>query len=323
VDRIKKIFYERGYDLIIKKFHDLDFTKLEFKDTFILYQSSEDRGLHYKDYIEDVLLGLMMNGAILIPSFPLFRAHHNKVFMEILRNSIKLGGSYKIYSKCFGTYEEFKQDINNQPEILVMKPASGARSSGVKLKIGHSSQLRYARKLARTFNLLDYMKMIVNSFIKEEYRKKSLYRRKFVVQEFIPNLDEDFKILVYGEKYYVLERKVRKNDFRASGSGIFSYPLVPPSGLLDFANDIFSSFQVPFISLDIAKSNNRFILIEFQFLNFGNYTIEHSNFYFKKTDYVTWIKIEEIPDLEREIVESISRFLDNYHHSYDHNEYPK
>jgi hypothetical protein len=42
-------------------------------------------------------------------------------------------------------------------------------------------------------------------------------------QEFIPNNDSDIRIIVIDGKAFALKRFVRENDFRASGSGNFSY----------------------------------------------------------------------------------------------------
>jgi len=61
-----------------------------WKDKVIVYQSSEDRGLYYKDYIEDVLLVLEAAGAKILPNFHAFRAHHNKAFQELYRPIICL-----------------------------------------------------------------------------------------------------------------------------------------------------------------------------------------------------------------------------------------
>lgn len=309
IESIKKHFYKNGYDLTVKQFHEVEFRDSNYKGTVILYQSSEDRGGLYKDYIEDVLLGFMLQGAILIPDFMKFRAHHNKVFMEIFR-SISGGQCGKqLYSKGYGTYEDFEREIHKQPEKLVMKPAAGAGSAGVRLMEGHAAQLRYARKLSLSFNPIDFLKILVNSVIKKDYTKKSWHRKKYVVQEFVPDLEEDYKVLVYGEKYYVLNRKTRKNDFRASGSGNFTFPVSPPAGLLDAAAEYFHGFNVPFISMDIAKSGDDYVLIEFQFLNFGNYTIERSSYCYTHSDANGWEKIEEVPELEREFVASVVRYI--------------
>lgn len=79
VEEIRRRFREAGYDLRIKQFSDVDFRKDDFKNQFVLYQSSEDPGSMYKGYIEDILLGLRLQGAILIPQFEYFRASQQSV----------------------------------------------------------------------------------------------------------------------------------------------------------------------------------------------------------------------------------------------------
>jgi hypothetical protein len=306
-----RYFSDLGYDLKVMQFREVDFQNKTYKGCIVLYQSSEDRGLLYKDFIEDVLLGLDLQGARLIPDFYKFRAHHNKVFMEIMRSVIDCKTIKGITAHGYGTYEEFAADIDRHRDALVLKPASGAQSSGVRLKRGLSAQQRYARRLSSSVNLMEYMKNAVNSIIRKGYRQKSLHRHKFIVQEYVPGLEGDYKVLAYGKKFYVLERRNRKNDFRASGSGLFQFPASLPSGLLDYAADVFACFDVPFISLDIAKCGNSFILLEFQFLCFGNYTLERSTCFFTRAGEGHWIRVDEVPDLERELVTSVVRYIES------------
>ncbi len=310
LERMKMYFSDMGYTSKVMQFGDIEFNNNNYNGYPVLYQSSEDPGLLYKDYIEDILLGLSLQGARLIPDFPKFRAHHNKVFMEVLRSINGHLSASGISSKQYGTFEDFARDIELQPKKLVMKPAGGARSCGVRLTDGHKAQLRYARKLSSSFDTIEWLKVLVNSIIRKNYSKKSLHRRKFVVQEFLSGLGGDYKIVIYGKKYYVLERKNRKNDFRASGSGNFSFPVFPPDELLNFSYDLFAGFNVPFLSMDIAKFENRYVLLEFQFLSFGNYTLERSEFYFTRNVDSGWTKVEETPDLEREFVSSVVRYLE-------------
>lgn len=42
-------------------------------------------------------------------------------------------------------------------------------------------------------------------------------------QDFIPNNDHDIRVIVIGNKAFAIKRMVRKNDFRASGSGMIRY----------------------------------------------------------------------------------------------------
>ena len=294
---------------MIKSFRNINVRKDNYQGQYILYQSSEDLELHYKDYIEDILLGLALQGAYLIPDFPKFRAHHNKVFMEILRDMCPSPVIKNVVSWGYGTLEDFKKDLHQLPVELVIKPASGARSLGVRLVRGSAAQLRCARRISRSVSFMEWVKNIINNMIQKNYREKSIHRRKFVVQELIPGLAGDYKILVYGEKYYGLYRENRKKDFRASGSGKFYYRKDLPEGLLDFAEQVIKIFDVPFISLDIAFSQGKFYLIEFQFISFGNYTLEKSSHYFARRNG-KWVCTEEQPNLEREFVRSVVKYIE-------------
>ena len=51
VEKLKNLFISRGYKVLIKKFSDLDFRNENYQNWFVLYQSSEDPDLKYKDYI--------------------------------------------------------------------------------------------------------------------------------------------------------------------------------------------------------------------------------------------------------------------------------
>ena len=309
--QLRQYFEDYGYELVIKKFSEIDFRNENFCGCYVLYQSSEDRDLHYKSYIEDIMLALQYQGAILIPDFYKLRAHHNKVFMEFLRDLSPRDEIKSIVSRAYGTYEDFATNLSNHAHSVVIKPASGALSYGVKLATSDSEKKRYAKDVSCSFNTLDWIKNLVNIFIRKKYIPKSNFRKKFIVQNFIPGLKGDYKILVYDDKYYVLSRQVRKNDFRASGSGIFSYPTELPSGLLDFAKLVFDNFETPFISLDIAFHDNKFFLIEFQMISFGSYTLEMSEFYFCLNDD-KWQIEYEVPVLEREVARSVINYIEKH-----------
>lgn len=64
LDNLEKYFKEKGFSLILKKFSEIDFRNQNYKDKYVMFQSSEDPSLHYKDYIQDIILGLHLQGAI-------------------------------------------------------------------------------------------------------------------------------------------------------------------------------------------------------------------------------------------------------------------
>jgi hypothetical protein len=140
------------------------------------------------------------------------------------------------------------------------------------------------------------------------YTRESLYRKKFIVQEFIPGLKNDWKVLIYGPKYYVLKRMNRRKDFRASGSGFFQFSKDLPEGLLDHARLIFETLNIPNLSFDIATDGKQFYILEFQGVYFGNTTLVKSEWYFLKYND-RWIVVNEKSDLEKEYVNSIVTWI--------------
>jgi glutathione synthase/RimK-type ligase-like ATP-grasp enzyme len=308
VEEIRHGFLDAGYELRVRQYCEVDFRKDDFKNQYVLYQSSEDHGSLYKSYIEDILLGLRLQGAILIPRFECFRSHHNKVFAEILRSLSGNEAMKNIRSRQFGTYEELERAAIDFPAVI--KTSAGAGSRGVRLIRNSNEKKRIGRSLSKVGSFDEYLRLLKKRLLWRGHIPTSLHRRKFIIQQFIPNLQGDYKVLVYGEKHYVVARNNRKNDFRASGSGLLNWPDAVAPKILDFSKSIYETFAVPYASLDIAYNGQTTYLMEFQFVNFGTVTLEKSEFYFTKTES-GWKKVEETPCLEREFVRSVVRYLSN------------
>lgn len=309
VNKIREYLIAKNYDVSVKHFVDIDFTTSINKGTYVLYQSSEDEGLFYRSYIEDVMLGLSLKGAVLIPDYFKFRAHHNKVFMEILRKIV--GGIIRCpFSKFYGTYEEFIEDFKPSTFPVILKSAAGSRGNSVFLARTQKETNRYARKLSRTPSMFNLKLKIRNYFDKQGFLPISDFRRKFIVQEFIPNIPGDYKVLVYGKKFFILYRHNRCGDFRASGTKKYDFITEAPEHILNFAEKVFTSFHVPYISLDIGFDGNNCYLFEFQFIQFGQRAIEKSPHYFeKKLSNWTLVKAESSPEFE--VATSLDYFIEN------------
>jgi hypothetical protein len=303
-EKLSSHFARRGYRAVFVNFCDVDFRDQRFKRRFVLYSSSEDRGLHYRSFIEDVVLGLEIGGALVIPTFKFLRAHHNKVFMEILLSQIHASGMASLPSHCYGTLEDFEGRIESAPLPGVVKPAAGSMSAG--LRLGRSrAELRKAAAAASSTRSLgaeiwDFGRMLR----RKGYVRESRHRGKFVVQRYLPGLENDWKVLVYGNNYYALFRKVREADFRASGSGRFQFIRDIPEGLLDFASLVRKQFNVPQLSLDIGWDGAKFHLFEFQALHFGTLTVEQSPFHFVDGEG-GWQRVEGSSEVEEEFARSI------------------
>jgi hypothetical protein len=305
--KISELFNDCGYNVTFFSPASLTFDFSSLKGNILLYTSLEDNGLYYKSYIEDFVFASELAGALTIPKYAFLKAHENKVYFELLKNMVYFNID-NLKSWWFGAYEEFLNAHEKLPYPIVLKTYNGAMSRGVFLANNKSEALRISKKIMGTPNTFKEFKDIGRSYIHHGYIRDSWHRNKIIAQQFIPNLRNDWKILVYGDKYYVLSRGTKTGDFRASGQGLLSFSKDIPEGLLDFAKRVFELFNVPHISIDVAYDGKVFYLLEAQFIFFGTYTIEFSQFYFSK-EKSNWECHKKKSCLEEEYVGSIIDFI--------------
>jgi len=303
---LEKYFNESGISVEYLRFTEVNFQNSRGK--IFLYTSSEDPNLFYKDYIEDIVYGLELAGALVIPSFKYLRATNNKVMMEIIRRII-LPNVNNLNTNVYGCLEDLKNSFNKD-NYYVFKAADGAQGRGVGKAAGQNLMKKVAI-ISATKNILQDFIDLARSLKYSGYIKNSRHRKKFVIQDYIDELTYDYKVLIFGNKYYVLKRYVRHNDFRASGSGIFEFVADVPEVILNFAEYIFNILKLPNLSLDIVVKSESCYLIEFQCVYFGSTTIEKSSFYFIR-DFDKWVKIDSQSNIEQEYVRSILYYLRNY-----------
>lgn len=324
VKMICQEFENLGWTVLCRKYSDINTKDLKsYHNGYVLYASSEDCGLFYKDYIEDILFMLKRQGNILLPELEYFKTHHNKMFMELTRDNFVNEAFKTIQTMYFSSDAELKKYMseNNIQYPVVVKAAAGSGSSGVGLAKNAKELMSLGKKYSRRIYFDHYanlyrtqlMQKIKNVYRKVKGANEVNYRNKkgkFIVQTFIKNLSGDYKVLVFGKKFYVLERKNRDKDFRASGSGMFTFPDLSKDliKILDFAEALKREINQPLLSLDIASDGEKCHLIEFQCLSFGPYTLQMSESYFVKEEE-TWKKVEGKSILEKEIARAVNEFV--------------
>lgn len=103
--------------------------------------------------------------------------------------------------------------------------------------------------------------------ISTDYAKNMPPERGYAYfQEFVPNNDGDYRIIVIGQKYaYGMKRLNRKNDFRASGSSSFLYEKLPDS-MLEVAFDVAKTLKLQSAAFDfIRDEDNKPLIIEMSY----------------------------------------------------------
>ncbi len=315
---LEKNFRKHDFECTFYTFTDFINRGIDLTNHYILYTSSEDIGYHYKEYIEDVVSALEESGAKLVPEYKYLKANNNKVYMELLRNQYGKHWNDSLKTWICGTCEEASKYTNDINFPIVIKKSAGAMSRGVFLAENKADLHKKLKKISRTKHIFQDIKDALRPFKHKGYVRESLYRKKFVLQQYIPNLQNDWKILIFGDKYFILSRPVRKGDFRASGSGHKNYfygsKCEYPSGIFDYAEKIFNTLNVPHLSLDIVYDGNEFFLVEFQAIYFGTIGLVNSDIYFTNTNSL-WTSKQNDISLEQVYVESIIWFLKKHESS--------
>ena len=263
----------------------------------------------YRNYIEDILL-VLKDKNTLVPGFELFRAHENKGFQELLRQKL---GLPRLNSHYFGTVEELEKLVDRIEFPVVLKDVMGSGSKNVYLANNWAQLRGTVKSLSRTrsFYLQFLKKYLKRYFFRRRYRfentLESLHYKNFIVQQFVPGLTSDWRVLIFQDNYYVLARRVKKRDFRASGSGKKYYEAVDPS-LLDFSERIFKRLNTPWASLDICRADNGYHLLEFQMINFASGSMRNSRFFYTRNKADEWVKQPEKRDLSTAVAEAFVQY---------------
>jgi len=312
---LKRYFAEHDFETKFLKFSDIDLRKMNFTNKYVLYTSTEDSGYYYKAFIEDIIFSLELVGAKVIPTFKYLHATNNKVFMEKLRDILFPEQASFFNSFSFGSWEELIASKDKVQMPCVIKTSEGASGEGVFLAKTWEELEKTVNKISRTRDFKFELWDLCRSLKHKGYMRDSLYRKKYLIQNFIPGLKNDWKLMVFGNNYFILYRPILKNrGFRASGCGyenlLCGKEARSPDGIFDFAKDIFDSLDIPHASLDIIFDGKRFFLLEFQCVFFGTSGILCSREYFKKQN-LKWINHPNVYDIEKVYVESVVEFLEH------------
>ena len=201
--------------------------------------------LSYKDalFAKQLLFSIQQSGKKVFPDFSSAWHFDDKVGQQYLLESID---APFIHSYVFYTKQEALKWIEQTTFPKVFKLRGGAGASNVKLvntkreakkiiKKAFSKGFKQSDSISNfeerlrkyksgQSNLVDVLKGIVRIFIKDEYSKMHSPEKGYVYfQEFIPDNKFDIRVVIIGDKAFALKRMIRKNDFRASGSGNIVY----------------------------------------------------------------------------------------------------
>ena len=283
-----KFIQNRGYNVKEYTFETIVNQNKLLQNSVIIYTFHQK--INRRNYLTDVIHYLDDGTNVFIPDKELLYCHENKGYQELYKKKI---GYSSLKSYYFTNYADTKNYNFNFP--IVVKSVDGSNGKDVYLAKNEIELKKCVKKLEKTKWQI-HVDLMRRKYLRKKkfdeypehddrkdyelYRNYILKEKNFILQEFVPDLKFDYRVLVLYDKYFVTKRHNRKNDFRASGAKKFDFNFQPDPALLDFARDVYSHFPSSSLSIDVVHDGNKYYLIEFQALHFGiNVFVKNKNYF--------------------------------------------
>lgn len=224
-----------------------------------------------------LIASLEAAGKICFPNLNSCWHFDDKVAQKYLLESIN---APVINSWVFYSQKEAIEWISKASFPKVFKLKGGAGSANVKLVRKHKSARKLVRKaFGKGFRQFDRKSLFIyelkkwksgstttrnlvlsflKMFKKSDYEKLKGNELGYAYfQEFLPDNDSDTRIVVIGNRAFGIKRMVRKNDFRASGSGLILYDKeLIDQRCVKIAFDISAKLKTNCLTFDFLFSDN-------------------------------------------------------------------
>lgn len=319
LDKICLHLEESGFRVIRYDYNKVINEAIEIKDSVIFYSFSQRDNV--RDYLKDLVHHLMQYNNEVIPAYELLLCHENKGYQELYKTRI---GIKSLDCKYYNDKNAIDFAKINYP--VVLKKINGSNGKGVYLvkdqedllkkldnfeKIDTISKLDLKRrKYLRGSKSFDHYPEYSNQKDYEQYKDHITERENFILQEFVPNLEYDYRILVIYDRYFVTRRLNKENDFRASGAKKYDFSFVIENEMLAYAKEIVLKVNTPFLSMDICKSEGKYFILEYQALHFGiNVVVKSAGYYTEKNNNWEFVKNKNI--IEEQISYGLVSYINN------------
>ena len=318
-DAFIKELQSLGFEVRKHDFHEVVNGAVEIRDSLVYYSFSHRENL--RPYIRDCLLYLQRKGNTLLPSFDLFYCHENKGWQELLKRDM---GIHSLDYHFFSSKREMQHyDLKFH---LVFKTLTGSNSTGVALVNSkddilkeltkHEPRVSWGQKLDywRRKNLRKH-KSIPGYPNYDLYKDALQYQDymtpeiPFILQEYVPGLSFDYRVIVLGDKYFISKRHTKAGDFRASGAKLFDFNIENPRPELDMAHSLYKRFKAPCLSVDLGEdASGNIYLFEYQAQHFGINIIVRGKGYYV-LDNGEWRFREKHESFEEMLAAALGQFL--------------
>ena len=143
-------------------------------------------------------------------------------------------------------------------------------------KAWNSLKERYRKYKHGMADRWDVLKGIIRLFWPTDYARVAGREKGYVYfQEFIPDNDHDIRVIVVGDRAFGAKRMVRKNDFRASGSGygLFDKKHVDDK-FVEAAFDMCEKLKMQSLVCDFVSLDGQALVVE---ISYGSVAYPYDN----------------------------------------------
>jgi glutathione synthase/RimK-type ligase-like ATP-grasp enzyme len=310
-----------GYKVITCEFHQIANGEIDIENSVVFYTFSQK--MLIREYIQDVVYALKLKNNILLPSYELLKCHEDKGFQELYRKHLGIAPlkAYYISDIC----EIDNYDIEYP---CVLKTIDGSNGRGVFLAHNKAELLKQIKLATTTLGFFQKLDLLRRKHFRYKktvkgwpefdaakdfhaYKEYVKPTRNMVIQQFIPDLEFDFRVLAVYDHFYITKRHVKDGDFRASGTKLFDFDTGDVQKILNYAQGIHQKVNHPYLSMDIAVSGDKYYLLEYQALHFGNNVIKLSNGFYRIEDG-NWTFVKNKSEINQVLAKGLIRYLDHF-----------
>lgn len=241
-----------------------------------------------KDIIiaKQILFSVQQTGKVVFPDFNTAWHFDDKVGQKYLLEAI---GAPLIPSHVFFDKKEAFDWLSQTNFPKVFKLRGGAGSENVKLVKNRNNARKLIKKaFGRGFrqydawsnlkerlrlfqlgkiNLWNLTKGLIRLGYEPEFSRIIGWERGYVYfQDFIPDNNFDIRVIVIDDKAFAIKRMVRKNDFRASGSGHILYEKEHfEDSTIQLAFEIADKLKAQTLAFDFVFDNGKTKIVEISY----------------------------------------------------------
>jgi glutathione synthase/RimK-type ligase-like ATP-grasp enzyme len=280
VEKIAAAVKQRGYPVRIVGVSDLWRLKAAELRGAVVYAATSMFG-QYRVAFEAVVHRAEQLGAITLPRWEHYLSYENKVFAASIAESKEV----RMPAHCLvSSLTEVNEAMRYCGVPNVWKLPYGCASRNVRLVQDDKQANRLARRWLGSPVWGNGANPSVASRICNRFFGFYSGRGSgtILVESLVSSPGYDWKVLVWNEKANALKRINRKNDFRASGSGVFLRQACSEQ-VLELAHESCRKLGLRWGSFDIVEGKHAPIVVEWQAVHFGTLTSDKADSFYQRT----------------------------------------